>query len=219
MSQSHSQSQVTNLDIEEQPLHKTTTTNPKKRRRCIIAIGITLLIIFLLFLTGLILALTVFKVHDIQTKLTSVTIEGIAPRITFTNINIELNITLNLQIQITNLNYASFRHETGQSFLLYEGVKVGEAIIDPGLIKARGDTTIGYRLKLQVDELADEIDKLFRDVMDGELVLVAQSRVPGRVNILGVFKRNAVAYSDCEIGMDVLGMKVIRQDCNQRTKL
>ncbi|KAL6597394.1 hypothetical protein ACP70R_046834 [Stipagrostis hirtigluma subsp. patula] len=43
--------------------------------------------------------------------------------------------------------------------------------------------------------------------------------VPGKVTILGVFKRHAVAYSDCKLVFGVAELKVRSQECNGRTKL
>ncbi|CAM8981076.1 unnamed protein product [Rhodiola kirilowii] len=215
-----SQSQVTNLDIEEeQPLHRKTNHTKSNKRRCLIALGVIIFIIFLLFVIALILALTVFKTRDIQTKLISATVEGVSPRVTFPSINIQLNITLSLQISVNNRNYASFRHDDGKSLLVYENVQVGDADIEPGLIRARGATVIVYRLRLQVDELADKLDMLLRDVVDGELVMHAQTRIPGKVRFLGLFERRVVTLSDCELVMNILEMKLVRQDCKQRTRL
>uniref|UniRef100_A0A7N0ZYM1 Late embryogenesis abundant protein LEA-2 subgroup domain-containing protein n=1 Tax=Kalanchoe fedtschenkoi TaxID=63787 RepID=A0A7N0ZYM1_KALFE len=218
---SQQSSQVTNLDIEEQPVHRKRNRGKTtaRKRRCFVALGVILFVIFLLFVVALILALTVFRVRKIETTLVSAALDGVSPRLTVPAVSIQLNVTLTLQISVNNRNYASFRHDGGKSYLLYEGAQVGDADIDPGLIRARGATVIQYRLQLRVDELAEKVGDLIRDVVDGELVLRAESRIPGKVTFLGVFRRRAVALSDCELGMNVLQLKLTRQVCKQRTQL
>ncbi|PQQ09444.1 uncharacterized protein Pyn_21436 [Prunus yedoensis var. nudiflora] len=113
---------------------------PNKRKRfCLIAIGVVLFLILLLFIIALILALTVFKTRQPRTQILSVSVDGVAPRISFPAVQIELNITLDLMILVENRNHASFKHGTGKTFLLYQGNQVGDADLYP-VLSLRGAT-------------------------------------------------------------------------------
>lgn len=188
----------------------------RRRRCCLIATGVAILLLLAFFIIILILALTVFKMKQPITELQSAKIDGIAPRVTFPAVDIQLNLTLDLQILVKNRNRASFKHGSGKSLLLYRGKQVGVVDIDPGLIPARGSAVLPCRLALQVDELASNLGALIRDVLDGELVMETRTRIPGRVNLLGIFKKHIVATSECQFTVAVLAFKIQSQKCENK---
>ncbi|XP_007031332.2 PREDICTED: uncharacterized protein LOC18600676 [Theobroma cacao] len=189
------------------------------KRRCL-SVGCVLIIcLLLIFIIFLVLALTVFKAKQPRIKLLSATLDGVSPRITFPVINIQLNITLDLQLLVVNRNRASFKHGSGKSFLSYRGNQIGEADIPPGFIPAMGSTTISSRLTLEVDEVVSNITALVSDVLDGQLVVDSRTRIPGRVTFLKLFKKHAVATSECHFTIAVLALKIQSQECKTKTKL
>ncbi|KAJ9185520.1 hypothetical protein P3X46_005147 [Hevea brasiliensis] len=199
----------------DQPLPKPR----RRRRRCFIVGGSILLLFFILFIVILILALTVFKAKEPKVQVISASLEGVSPRISFPVINIELNITLNLTLRIQNRNYASFKHGPGKSFILYHAKEVGEVDLDPGVIPSRGSTTTPCRLTIEVDELASNLISLIGDILSGQLVMETRTRIPGRINFLGVFKKHAVAKSACEFTFAFPAMKIKNLKCKSKTKL
>ncbi|KAM1272215.1 uncharacterized protein LOC126617918 [Malus sylvestris] len=191
----------------------------KRKRSCLIAISVIVFLIFLLFIIALILALTVFKPKQPKTEILSAFVDGVAPRITFPAVRVELNITLNITINVENQNHASFRHGEGKTLLLYQGTQVGNANLYPGNIPARGNATLPCRLTLQVDKLANDMSKLISDVVGGEIMVETKTRIPGRVTFLGFIKKHAVAISECQLTIGFPDMKVKRQDCKSKAKL
>ncbi|XP_039002049.1 uncharacterized protein LOC120128443 [Hibiscus syriacus] len=167
------------------------------KSRCLTVASVLLGCLLLSSIIVLILAFTVFKAKQPRTKLISAALDGVSPRISFPVVNIQLNITLNLQFLVENPNHASFKHGPGKSFLLYRGDQFGEADIPPGDIPARSSATFSSRLVLQVDEMASNITALIDDVLNGELVVDTRTRIPGRVTFLKVFKKHAVVTSEC----------------------
>lgn len=190
----------------------------RRRRCCLIATGVAILLLLAFFIIILILALTVFKTKQPITELQSAKIDGIAPRVTFPAVDIQLNLTLDLQILVKNRNRASFKHGSGKSLLLYRDKQVGVVDIDPGLIPARGSAVLPCRLTLQVDEVASNLGALIRDVLDGELVMETHTRIPGRVNLLGIFKKHIVATSECQFTFSVLAFKIQSQKCKNKAR-
>ncbi|KAK3212855.1 hypothetical protein Dsin_017561 [Dipteronia sinensis] len=189
------------------------------RRRCLLTVVALLILVLVLSIIALVLALTVFKPKQPRTQIQSVKVDGFAHRLSFPTIDFQLNITLDLQILVENRNHASFKHGTGKSFLLYQGNQVGDADIYPGLILARGSTTLPCRLTLQVDKLAEDLTRLIRDVLGGKLVMETRTQIPGRVNFLGIFNKHIQATSECRFTIGFPDMKVQNQECKNKAKL
>lgn len=206
-----------NQDQEQDQNHIPTNDMKRKRkRRCLMALGIPLILIFLLFIIILILALTVFKTKSPNTKLVSASLDGVAPSVSLPAAQIELNITIDIKILVKNPNHVSFKHGQGKSYLLYQGNQVGEADIYPGKIPATGSTTVPYRLTLEADELASNLS-FITDVIGGQLVMQANTRIPGRINFLGIYKKHVVIVSECQLRIAVLAMNITDKACKDKT--
>ncbi|KAL5206791.1 hypothetical protein ABZP36_035000 [Zizania latifolia] len=193
----------------------------RRRRRCLCCcLLVTLLLLLLVAVTLLVLFLTVFRVRDPTTRLVSTRLSGVAPRLAFPAVSLQLNVTLLLAVAVHNPNPASFTFASGgHSDLSYRGAHVGDAEIAPGRIPSRGDGTVELALTLQADRFAGDLTQLVADVTAGSVPLDASTRIPGRVAIFGVLKRHAVAYSDCHIVVAISDMDVQRKECRDRTKL
>ena len=209
------------------PTHTTTTSKPfssdldhgpQCHRLCLCCLCL-LATLLLLAVTLLVLFLTVLRVRDPTTRLVSTRLAGISPRLTFPALSLQLNVTLLLTVVVHNPNPPSSVPSGGHTDLVYRGAHVGDAEIDPGRVPARGDGEVKMALTLQADRFAGELEKVIGDVEAGSLPLEASTRIPGRVAIFGVFKRHAVAYSDCSFVFGVAEMGVRSQECTDRTKL
>lgn len=194
-----------------------------RRRRGCLCCACLLVTLVLLAVILLILFLTVLRVRDPTTRLVSTQLVGVAPRLTFPALSIQLNVTLLLTVSVHNPNPASFSFLSGgHTDLTYRGTHVGAAEIDPGRIPSKGDGDVKLALTLQADRFvssADAMAQIISDVETGSLPLEASTRIPGRVAVFGIFKRHAVAYSDCSFVFGIAEMGVRSQQCNDHTKL
>ncbi|KAJ1407198.1 Late embryogenesis abundant protein [Sesbania bispinosa] len=191
----------------------------KKRRGCVIAIGVVLLLLLVLVTVSLVLALTLFKTKEPRTKLVSATLEGISPSVTFPAIDIKINVTLDLKILVENRNHASFKHQEGTSLLLYKGKQVGDTDIYPGLIPARGSTTLPCRLTLQADKLASNMTCFVGDLLGGQISMETVTEIPGKVSFLGIIKKHIVAKSNCQFTFGFPDLEIKSQICKNKAKL
>ncbi|XP_038695206.1 uncharacterized protein LOC119992537 [Tripterygium wilfordii] len=199
--------------------HKDQPSPNQKRNRCLIVTGaVLLLLLLLLSIIALILALTIFKPKQPQIHVISANVDGIAPRFSFPLMNIELNLTINLEILVENPNHASFKHGAGKSFLLYKGNQVGEADLYPGLIPSRGSETLPCRLTIKVDSMTSNAMGLISEAVAGHVGMETHTRIPGTVTFLGIFKKHAVAASECQFSISFPSMKIGNQQCNSTTK-
>ncbi|XP_061375513.1 uncharacterized protein LOC133317663 [Gastrolobium bilobum] len=190
-----------------------------RRGKYVIAIGVVLLLLVVFVIVSVVLALTLLKPKEPRTKVLSATLEGIAPRVTLPDIDIQVNVTLDLKILVENRNHVSFNQEKGKSFLLYKGTQIGETDIYPGLIPARGSATISCRLTLQADELASNLSSFVGDLLGGQLPMETVSRIPGKVTFLRIIKKHIVAKSNCQFVVGVPDLKIKSQICKNKAKL
>ncbi|KAF4356896.1 hypothetical protein F8388_003191 [Cannabis sativa] len=190
-----------------------------RRRRCLIAVGATIIVLILvIFIVILVLALTIFKPKQPITKLISTTVVGVTPHLTLPVVQLELNITLNLEILVKNRNYASFRHNGGTSLLFYGNNQVGNADIFPGNIPARGSATLTCRLVIEVDQIVGpDLSGLISAVLSGQLPMETRTNIPGNVTFLGLIKKHVVAVSTCQFTVGLFDMKIANQVCDSET--
>ncbi|XP_068644624.1 uncharacterized protein [Aristolochia californica] len=190
----------------------------RRRRFCTCCFAFSLLLLAFLLIV-LILAFTVFKRRDPQVTVLSATVDGVAPRLSLPAVSINLNVSLHLRLHVYNPNRVSFKHHPGKSVVLYRGTPVGEADIVPGSIPSRGSENIGVDLTVEADKFLPDMSRLIADIMAGEIDVDANTRVPGRVNVLGIFKRHVVAISECQYGIGIPDLRVRKQECRHHTKL
>ncbi|KAK7340096.1 hypothetical protein VNO77_20790 [Canavalia gladiata] len=191
----------------------------KRRKVCVITTGVVLLLLVVLIIVGLVLVLNLLKPKDPRADLVSATLEGIAPRVTLPAIDIQINVTLDLKIQVENRNHVSFKHQGGKSVLLYGGKEVGETQLYPGVIPSKGSTILPCRLTLQAEKLASNFSGLVEDLMGGQISMGAVTRIPGRVTFLGFIKKHIIAKSNCQFTVSVSDFKIISQACKNKAKL
>ncbi|WOK96738.1 hypothetical protein Cni_G05445 [Canna indica] len=192
----------------------------RRRRRRRLCCFLCLFFLALLIVAAVVLALTVFKIREPQAELVSVRVAGVSPRVILPAMRLELNLTLDLSVLVHNPNYAAFSHaDGGLTHLFYRGTQVGEATVAPGRIPSRGSELLRLALAVDVDRIAAELGDLIADVLAGAVAFDTDTRLPGRVTILGFVKRHAVATSKCHVVFGVSDLKVRSQDCTQSTKL
>ncbi|RRT70901.1 hypothetical protein B296_00006316 [Ensete ventricosum] len=192
----------------------------RRRRRRKLCCLLCLLILALLILAAVVLALTVFKVRDPTMELVSTTVSGVSPNISLPAPRLELNVTLDLAVRVRNRNYAAFAHASGgHTRLLYRGAQVGKARVEPGRIPPRGTELLRLSLEVEVDQLAADLGSLLADAASGAVAFDAETRLPGRVTLLGFIKHHTVATSDCHVVIGVPDLGVQSQECALKTKL
>jgi hypothetical protein len=206
----------------KQPLTPSSATRHRRRRRCLLA---TLAALLALAVLLLVLFLTVLRVRDPTIRLVSTELAGVAPRFALLPApSLRLNVTLLLTVSVHNPNPASFAYaEGGHADVSYRGARVGDARIGPGDVPSRGDAEARLALTLQADRFLAAGDgdarQLAEDVEGGALPLDAATRVPGTVALFGIFRRRAVAYSECRLVFAVAEMRVQSHECSGGTKL
>lgn len=197
--------------------HHLTRRRRRRRLYCLISL---LLLLLLLAATALVLAFTVFKIRDPSTVLVSVRVLGASPRISLPDMRLDLNLSLGLTVRVHNPNYASFSHGSGGLTLLrYRGAQVGEGAVAPGKVPARGTEMVQLAATVEVDRILTEVAQLVQDVAGGAVAIDAETRLPGRVTLLGFIKLHAVGTTNCHVVFGVANLTVTSQQCTHDTRL
>ncbi|KAI6707721.1 hypothetical protein NL676_010683 [Syzygium grande] len=164
-----------------------------------------------------ILAFTVFRVKDPVIKMNGVTIT----RLELINGTIPkpgVNMSLIADVSVKNPNVGSFKYSNTTTTLYYHGSVVGEARGPPGKSRARRT----MRMNISVDIITDTLlssPNLNADMNLGLLPLSSYSRVPGRVNMLNIFKKHVTVKMNCTMAVNISTKSIQEQKCKRHVKL
>ncbi|RCV27247.1 hypothetical protein SEVIR_5G312300v4 [Setaria viridis] len=174
----------------------------RKRRCAIWCCGCCATTVVLLGIAALVLALTVFKVKDPVLTMNRVTLEGVDGDLGTERHPVSVNATLSADISIKNPNVASFRFARSETDFYYAGETVGVAYAPDGEVGA--DRTV--RMNVTLDVLADRISPNVNatDLIFGQdYNLTSYTEITGRVNVLGIYKRDLDIKMNCSITLEV----------------
>ncbi|XP_062206780.1 uncharacterized protein LOC133908673 [Phragmites australis] len=174
-----------------------------RKRRCLLCCcGCCTTSVVILGIVILVLALTVFRVKDPILTMNRVTLEGVDGDLGTQQHPVSVNATLNADISIKNPNVASFRFARSETDFYYAGETVGVAYAPDGEVGA--DRTL--RMNVTLDVLADRISPNVNitDLIFGQdYNLTSYTEITGRVNLLGIYKRDLDIKMNCSITLEV----------------
>lgn len=171
-----------------------------RRRRCLIfCCGCCATITVLLGILILILSLTVFKIKDPSLTMNDIDITDFDTGLRTNNNSISANMTLNANIAIKNPNIASFKFKNSTTEFYYEGQTVGVAYVPSGEVGAYKTTHMNVTLDVLTDKAMEaatpiNITGLF---LGEDLNFTSYTDIAGRVNVLGIYKRNIDVTLNC----------------------
>ncbi|XP_020573396.1 uncharacterized protein LOC110019877 [Phalaenopsis equestris] len=163
----------------------------------------------------LILSFTVFKVNDPQLTMNSLHINRLLfPGIGSSLANpFSLNATLTADISIKNPNAAAFMFRNSTTDFYYAGEVVGVAYAPAGKVRPRRT----LRMNVTVDVLADRVvmDTNATGVVLGEgaVNITSFTDVSGRVDLLGIYKRDLDILLNCSFTLGVFENRLINRVC------
>ncbi|XP_074575971.1 uncharacterized protein LOC141832367 [Curcuma longa] len=162
-------------------------------------------------LVVLILSLTLLRVKNPALSMTSLSIDridlGLQP--------LSLNATLDAGIAIRNPNMASFRFGNSTTYFYYGGERVGVAYAAAGRVPARRSATVAMRVDVLVDRVATRLDLAADFLAGADVRLASRTGIPGRMNVMGLYKRDLEMELNCSILMviSVARQEIRSTDC------
>ncbi|KAK8572773.1 hypothetical protein V6N13_048348 [Hibiscus sabdariffa] len=176
-------------------------------------IGVLVFIIILI----LILAFTVFKAKRPVTTIDDVSLRDLKFSVNLARLQVLLNATVDVDLSITNPNKVGFKFKDSNAELNYRGEQVGEVPIPAGKISADQTVPMNVTLTLMADRLISDA-KFFSDVMSGELPLSTRTEIPGKVNVMNLFRIRVVSTSSCDFTVFLFNSSVGDQSCKYKTQ-
>ncbi|CAA6665945.1 unnamed protein product [Spirodela intermedia] len=171
----------------------------RKRQGVLFCCGCSIVTVVVLGFIALILALTVFKMQDPKLTVKGIHVEGLKAAV---GTNSSLNATMMADISIKNPNVASFRLENSTTEFFYRRESVGVASIPGGVVSA--DHT--KRMNLTVTVVTRQVATL-ENTTDGSptgsVNLTSYTKIKGRVNLFGIFRRKLDVFLNCEMTLDL----------------
>ncbi|KAH9300665.1 hypothetical protein KI387_012248, partial [Taxus chinensis] len=142
--------EATPLSVEEKHDHDEELFRRRRRRRRVFCCCVTsIAIIVALVIIGVILAVTVFKVRDPKVTVNSVSLKHFSFKMDVLGLDIDLNVTLDMNLSVKNPNKASFKFGNSTTQLFYRGVNCGQALIPSGKVGA--DRTIKMNVTVTIN--------------------------------------------------------------------
>jgi hypothetical protein len=109
-----------------------------------------------------------------------------------------INITVNVDVTVTNPNYASFRYGDVVTVVRYHGDGVGQTVMPAGEIGARATETVG--VKVEVDTVRVWVNPHFpMEAFQGVLPFESNTEVVGKAVVMGRFKIRASSEVACMV--------------------
>ncbi|KAL0371864.1 UNVERIFIED_CONTAM: hypothetical protein Scaly_0868000 [Sesamum calycinum] len=96
-------------------------------------------------------------------------------------------------VTIKNNNFGDFKYENSTLSILYNGVKVGEAVVPQG--KAGPRKTKKFNVSVDLSGIRDRVGN---DLNSGVLRLSGRGTVTGKVQLIKVIKRNKSGEMKCD---------------------
>ncbi|KAE8075734.1 hypothetical protein FH972_014426 [Carpinus fangiana] len=131
--------------------------------------------------------------------------------------NLTANYTFSTVISIENPNYGSFLFKNTTAYVNYHGDLVREAPIGGRHVPARVELNLTTSVSLVPRRLLN--NSLFLgDLAAERFNLTSTATLPGKVNLLKIFKLHATVYNRCNISIFVHSRSV-ESICETKLKL
>lgn len=188
-----------------------------RRRRFIKCCACLLALIVILAVVVVILIFTVFRVKSPIIRMNKITVTKLE-LINNTIPKLDSNITITVDVSIKNPNVVSFKFSNTSTTMYYHNTVVGEGRGPPGQSKARRTT----RMNITVDIITDRMlsnPNLQSDIGLGLLSMGSYSKIPGRVKIFNVIKKQVVVKINCTMSVNITSQTIQQQKCERKVDL
>lgn len=128
------------------------------------------------------------------------------------------NISMIADVSVENPNQATFRFSNTTSSIYYKGIMVGEAHGPSGQARPRHT----MRMNVTVDIITERIimaPNLSSDIGSGLFSMDTYTRVPGRVKLLLIIKKNVVVEMNCTVNFNITSQEIQDQSCKRHVDL
>lgn len=116
------------------------------------------------------------------------------------------------QIRVKNPNWGPFKFDASIATFSYQGVTLGQVLIQKSKAKMRSTKKIGVTVNLNSKALPSS-SNLGSELKSGVLTLRSQAKLSGKVEIMSVTKKKKSAQMDCAIVFDLSKKAIQAMEC------
>lgn len=116
------------------------------------------------------------------------------------------------QIRVKNPNWGPFKFDASIATFSYQGVTLGQVLIQKSKAKMRSTKKIGVTVNLNSKALPSS-SSLGSELKSGVLTLRSQAKLSGKVEIMSVTKKKKSAQMDCAIVFDLSKKAIQAMEC------
>lgn len=190
-----------------------------KKTRCrkffIYFCGCITALVLIIAIVIVILIFTLFRAKDPVIKLNGVTVSQLQLMNNSNIPNPGTNISVIADISAKNPSVASFKFSNTTTTLFYRGIAIGEARAPSGRSKARRTVRMNVSVDIMTDQLMSS-PNLSSELGSGLLNLTSNTKVPGRINMLDIFRRHVTVKMTCSTIFNISSMQLQSIKCKQK---
>ncbi|XP_062119579.1 late embryogenesis abundant protein At1g64065-like [Humulus lupulus] len=192
----------------------TTTTsssqefNRQKRRKIFQYIAI--FIVFQIIVIS-VFVLVVMRVKSPKVTLSDVDLQSLK---TATLPSPTFDVVLGAEVRIKNSNFGPYKFEDGVVSFTYEGIVVGQVLIPKGKVGMKSTKEVDVTVSLSSANLAGfGNNNLGSELSAGVLTLSSITVMKGKVELMGIIKKNKAAEMNCFLAFDLPSNMLRTLDC------
>lgn len=166
---------------------------------------------FVVFQTAIILvfALTVMRIKSPKVRFGTISADSFSS----TNSN-STSFSMNLvtQVAVKNTNFGHFKYENATITIYYQGMAIGEALIQKGRAKARSTKRVELTIPISSDNLTSTAT-LGNDMNNGVLPLTSQAKLSGKVHLMKLIKKKKSGEMSCSFSVNLSNRAIDSLKC------
>ncbi|PON97751.1 Late embryogenesis abundant protein [Trema orientale] len=177
----------------------------KRQKRKKIFIYIAIFAVFQVIVIA-VFALVVMRVKSPKLRLSDIELRTLntatSPAPTF-------DVVFGAEVRIKNPNFGPYKFETGVVSFTYEGIVVGQVLIPKGKVGMKSTKEVDVTVGLSSQNLAAVgNNNLGSELSAGILTLSSSTAIRGKVELLGIMKKNKAAEMNCFLAFDLASRMV-----------
>lgn len=198
-STTHTTSKVEAVDSEKGTLTDHERDIQKKRRKlrkCCTWCGIPALVVAIVTIA---LSQTIFKFRDPDITLSEVRFSGVKVNYSLPLSPSSVNASLSANMNVYNPNHYTFKFTNSTIHVVYHDVNVGNISMPAGELRPGKAEALPALVTVGSLNLGSSMSNLYQDFIQNELPFAMNVNIPGRVNVVHLFKHDVVLEYHCDV--------------------
>lgn len=168
----------------------------RKLRKCCTWCGIPALVVAIVIIA---LSQTIFKFRDPDITLSEVRFSGVKVDYSKPLSPASVNASLSANMNVYNPNHYNFKFTNSTIHVVYHDVMVGNISMPAGELQPGKSVALPALVTVGSLNLGSSMSNLYQDVVKNQLPFAMRVDIPGRVNVVHLFKHDVVLEYHCDV--------------------